>query len=209
MTMATVPLYHAMAVWSVALESHFGWSRTQLGFALTFTRVEGGVMGPVEGYLTDKLGTRRMVLIGLLILGTGFLIFWQVRNLWMFYLAFIIMAMGQGLGSWLPMMTAINNWFVRRRATAMGWANVGSRLGALLLVPAIAWSLAPGRGRPGWQLTALILGIVILVAAVPLSRLIRNRPQATTSSRTATPRRCPRLRKCPHLGWHRPLPGAA
>jgi sugar phosphate permease len=177
MTMATVPLYHAMAVWSVALESHFGWSRTQLGFALTFTRVEGGVMGPVEGYLTDKLGTRRMVLIGLLILGTGFLIFWQVRNLWMFYLAFIIMAMGQGLGSWLPMMTAINNWFVRRRATAMGWANVGSRLGALLLVPAIAWSLAPEPGRPGWQLTALILGIVILVAAVPLSRLIRNRPQ--------------------------------
>jgi sugar phosphate permease len=172
-----VPLYHAMAVWSVALESHFGWSRTQLGFALTFTRVEGGVMGPVEGYLTDKLGTRRMVLIGLLILGTGFLIFWQVRNLWMFYLAFIIMAMGQGLGSWLPMMTAINNWFVRRRATAMGWANVGSRLGALLLVPAIAWSLAPEPGRPGWQLTALILGIVILVAAVPLSRLIRNRPQ--------------------------------
>jgi sugar phosphate permease len=118
-----------------------------------------------------------MVLIGLLILGTGFLIFWQVRNLWMFYLAFIIMAMGQGLGSWLPMMTAINNWFVRRRATAMGWANVGSRLGALLLVPAIAWSLAPEPGRPGWQLTALILGIVILVAAVPLSRLIRNRPQ--------------------------------
>jgi hypothetical protein len=54
MTMATVPLYHAMAVWSVALESHFGWSRTQLGFALTFTRAKGGVMGPVEGYLTDS-----------------------------------------------------------------------------------------------------------------------------------------------------------
>jgi sugar phosphate permease len=177
MTMATVPLYHAMAVWSVALESHFGWSRTQLGLALTFTRVEGGVMGPVEGYLTDKLGTRRMVLMGLLILGIGFLIFWQVRNLWMFYLAFIVIALGQGLGSWLPMMTALNNWFVRRRAMAMGWANVGSRLGALLLVPAIAWALAPEPGRLGWQLTALILGVVILVAAFPLSRLIRNRPQ--------------------------------
>jgi sugar phosphate permease len=47
----------------------------------------------------------------------------------------------------------------------------------LLLVPAIAWSLAPEAGRPGWQLTALALGIVILVAAFPLSRLIHNRPQ--------------------------------
>ena len=60
---------------------------------------------------------------------------------------------------------------------AMGWANVGSRLGALVLVPVIAWSIDPDHERLGWQLTALILGIVILIVAVPLSRLIRNRPQ--------------------------------
>ena len=177
MTIATVPLYHAMAVWSVALESHFGWSRGQLGLALTFTRIEGGLMGPIEGYLTDRLGARRMVFIGLLILGVGFLIFAGVRSLWMFYLAFIVMALGQGLGSWLPLMTTINNWFSRRRATAMGWANVGSRIGALLLVPAIAWAVDPEQTRLGWQMTALILGVVTLVLAFPLTRLIRNRPQ--------------------------------
>ena len=177
MTIATVPLYHAMAVWSVALESHFGWSRGQLGLALTFTRIEGGLMGPIEGYMTDRLGARRMVLMGLLILGVGFLIFAGVRNLWMFYLAFIVMALGQGLGSWLPLMTTINNWFTRRRATAMGWANVGSRMGALLLVPAIAWAIDPEQTRLGWQMTALILGVFTLVIAFPLTRLIRNRPQ--------------------------------
>ena len=177
MTLATVPLYHAMSVWSVALESQFGWNRTQLGLALTFTRVEGGLMGPVEGYLTDRLGTRRMVLIGMLILGVGFLIFSCVNSLWMFYLAFVVMAVGQGLGSWLPLMTGINNWFVRRRAFAIGWANVGNRLGALLLVPAIAWAIDPNQDRIGWQLTALILAIAVFIFAVPVSRAIRNRPQ--------------------------------
>ena len=177
MTIATVPLYHAMAVWSVALESHFGWSRGQLGLALTFTRIEGGLMGPVEGYLTDRLGARRMIFIGLLILGVGFLIFAGVQSLWIFYLAFLVMALGQGLGSWLPLMTTINNWFSRRRATAMGWSNVGGRLGALLLVPAIAWAIDPEQTRLGWQLTALILGIFTLIIAFPLTRLIRNRPQ--------------------------------
>ena len=177
MTIATVPLYHAMAVWSVALESQFGWSRGQLGLALTFTRIEGGLMGPLEGYLADRLGARRMILVGLLILGVGFLIFAGTRNLWMFYLAFIVMALGQGLGSWLPLMTTINNWFARRRATAMGWANVGSRIGALLLVPAIAWAIDPDQQRLGWQLTALIFGVFTLVIAFPLTRLIRNRPQ--------------------------------
>ena len=177
MTIATVPLYHAMAVWSVALESQFGWSRGQIGLALTFTRIEGGLMGPLEGYLADRLGARRMILIGLLIMGVGFLIFAGVQNLWMFYVAFIVMALGQGLGSWLPLMTTINNWFSRRRATAMGWSNVGGRLGALLLVPAIAWAIDPEHTRLGWQLTALILGIFTLVIAFPLTRLIRNRPQ--------------------------------
>ena len=177
MTLATVPLYHAMAVWAVALESRFGWSRTQIGFALTFTRIEGGFMGPLEGYLTDKLGPRRMILIGLLILSIGFFIFWQVNSLWTFYLAFIVMALGQGLGSWLPLMTALNNWFVRNRSKAMGFSNMGSRIGALMLVPAIAWSIDPEHNRLGWELTALILGIVTLIMAVPLSKAIRDKPQ--------------------------------
>ena len=134
-------------------------------------------MGPLEGYLTDKLGPRRMILIGLLILSVGFLIFWQVNSLWTFYLAFIVMALGQGLGSWLPLMTALNNWFVRNRSKAMGFSNMGSRIGALILVPAIAWSIDPEHDRLGWELTALILGIVTLILAIPLSKAIRDRPQ--------------------------------
>ena len=177
MVIATVPLFHAMSLWAVALERQFGWNRSQLGLALSFTRIEGGIMGPVEGYLTDRVGTRRMVLIGLLIVGLGFLLFGQVRNLWMFYLAYIVMTLGQGLGSWLPMMTMLNHWFSRKRSIAVGWANVGSRLGALMLVPAIAWAIDPDQDRLGWSLTATVLGIFALAIAFPITRLIRNRPQ--------------------------------
>jgi len=175
MVISTVPLFHAMSVWAVALERHFGWNRTQLGFALTFTRVEGGLMGPIEGYLTDKVGTRRMVFVGLTILGGSFIFFGLVQNLWMFYLAYILMAVGQGLGSWIPLMTMLNQWFHRRRAMALGWSNMGSRAGALILVPLIAWSIDPD--RLGWRETAIILGIIMIVVAGPISRLIRNQPQ--------------------------------
>jgi sugar phosphate permease len=177
MVISTVPLFHAMSVWAVALEREFGWNRTQLGFALTFTRVEGGLMGPIEGYLTDKVGTRRMVFIGLMILGGAFIFFGQVQNLWMFYLAYVLMAVGQGLGSWIPLMTMLTRWFNRRRAMAIGWSNTGSRLGALILVPLIAWSIDPDQDRLGWRMTATILGVFMLVVAGPVSRLIRNRPQ--------------------------------
>jgi len=174
---SSVPLFHAMGIWFVALEAQFGWNRTQLSLAFAFTRVEGGLLGPVEGYLTDRVGTRRMVLIGLLILGAGFLFFAQVHSLWMFYVAFLIMALGQGLSGWLPITTMLNNWFVRGRAMAMGWSNAGSRLGALVLIPLLAWAIDPEYGRVGWTLTAAFLGVVFLVVALPISRLIRNRPE--------------------------------
>jgi sugar phosphate permease len=175
--LTSVPLFHAMTVWSVALESHFGWSRTQLSLAFTLTRVEGGIMGPVEGYLTDRLGTRRIVLIGLLVLGGGFLLFWQVRSLGMFYLAFVVMSLGHSLAGWVPVTTVLNNWFARRRTVAIGWANTIDRLGGLFLVPAIAWAIDPDQDRLGWQLTALILGLFTLAIAFPICRLIRNRPE--------------------------------
>ena len=177
MIIATVPLFHAMSVWAVALERQFGWSRAQLGIALTLTRVESGLIGPIEGYLVDRVGTRRMVLIGLAILGGAYLFFSQINSLWTFYVAYILMAVGQGQGSWIPLMTMLNKWFSRRRSSAIGWANVVSRFGALLLVPGIAWAVADAPGRIGWQTTALITGIGILILAAPLAGLIRNDPR--------------------------------
>ncbi len=177
MVIATVPLFHAMAVWAVALELHFGWTRAQLGLALTLTRVESGLIGPLEGYLVDRVGARKMVLIGLLILGGAWIFFSRVDNLWMFYTAYVLMAVGQGLGSWIPLMTMLNKWFTRRRSSAIGWANVVSRFGALVMVPAIAWAVTDAPGRIGWQMTALVLGIGILVLAGPLSFLLRNDPK--------------------------------
>ncbi len=202
MVIATVPLFHAMTVWAVALDRQFGWPKAQLGLALTLTRVESGLIGPLEGYLVDKVGTRRMVFIGLAILGGAWIFFSRVENLWMFYAAYVLMAVGQGLGSWIPLMTMLNKWFVRRRSSAIGWANVVSRFGALLLVPAIAWCVADVPGRIGWQMTAFIIGIGILVLAAPLAILIRNdprdygevpdgaalRPAAATAAGPAAPR---------------------
>ena len=181
MTVATVPLFHAMTLWSVALENHFGWKRGALSLALSLTRVEGGLMGPVEGFLTDKLGARKMVLSGFMILGLGFLVFWKidagfwpVGPLYMFYVAYMIMALGQGMGSWVPMMTTINNWFSRRMASAMGWANWISRGGALIIIPLMDFGI---HSNIGWQGTALTLAIVVFGAAIPLSFVIRNRPE--------------------------------
>ena len=201
MVISTTPMFHAMGLWFVALENTFGWTRTQLSLAFAFTRVEGGILGPIEGYLTDKFGTRRLVMIGMVIMGFGWILFSQVQDSkdvpilrdipidslpafvqpvippLTFYAIYIIIALGQGLGSWLPLMTMLNNWFNRKRATAMGLSNSTSRLGTLVMIPAIAWAIDPDFERVGWRTTVVIIGVAILVVNLPLASLIRNRPE--------------------------------
>ncbi len=201
MLTSTTPMFHAMGLWFVALESTFGWTRTQLSLAFAFTRVEGGILGPIEGYLVDRFGTRRLVLIGMMIMGVGWMLFSQVESTenvpilrdlpfhllpdfmqpivppLMFYGVYMVIALGQGIGGWLPLMTMINNWFSRRRAMAVGWSSFTSRLGGLALVPALAWAIDPVHDRVGWSVTAMIIGGVVIALAFPVTRLIRNRPE--------------------------------
>ena len=178
MVIGTVPLFQGMTAWFVVLESHFNWTRTQLSIAFSLSRVEGSIMGPISGYLIDRLGSRRMVLIGLIVAGGGFVIMSQMQNIWHFYIAFVVMSMGVGLGTWMPMMTVLNNWFVRNRSTAMALAMEGFLVGGMALVPLLAFVIDPDvPGRPGWRMTALAIGIFLMVMALPVSRLIRNAPE--------------------------------
>ena len=174
MTTAIVPVFYGMAAWFPVLESRFAWSRAQISWAFSLTRVEGTVMGPVAGYLIDKMGPRTMVLIGMTTMGAGFLLFSQVHNLWQFYLAFLVMSMGAGVGTWLPVTTVLNNWFVRRRATALSWAMSLSAAAGILLLPLLAWGIEPG---DRWRAVAAGIGVLVIVLALPISRVIRNRPE--------------------------------
>ena len=177
MVITSVPIFQATAVWAVALESQFGWSRTQLGLALSFTRVEGSITGPIAGYLVDRIGTRFMVFTGLIVLTVGFFLFSQVQNLWMLYLAYFIMSVGQGQAGWLTVMTLMNHWFLRHRGLAMGLAMMGMGIGTLLLIPVIAWLINPDADRLGWRHTAEIFAVVALVSAIILPKIIRNKPE--------------------------------
>ena len=171
----SAPIWSGVGIWVKALELHFGWSRTQLTGAFSLAQLEGSIVGPIAGLLVDWLGARRMVLSGMIVIGVGFILLSQTTNLAMFYVAYLIIMLGQGIGAWLPLMTAINNWFIRRRGTAMAIAGEGNFISGLSLVPVLAWAVTPE--NIGWQTTSRWIGIVILAMAWPLSRMIRNRPE--------------------------------
>jgi len=174
-TSASGPIWGATGVWVKALELQFAWSRTQLTGAFSIAQFQGSIIGPVVGYLIDRLGPRRMVFLGLLLIGAGFTLFSTTSNLAVFYISFAVLMVGSSAGAWLPLMTALNRWFRRRRGAAMGIAGSGYFLGGVIAAPLLAWSVDPD--HLGWRATAFWIGVLFLAAAWPLSRLIRDRPE--------------------------------
>lgn len=174
-SLSSGPVWSGVGVWMKALELHFGWSRAQLSGAFSMAQLEGSIIGPLMGYLIDKLGSRRMVLIGMIITGLGFLLFSRTDSIFLFYLSYGLIMLGTAAGTWLPTMTVVNRWFVRRRGMAMAIAAEGSPLGGLALVPILAWAITPG--NYGWSVTAQWIGVVFLCLALPMSLLIRERPE--------------------------------
>ena len=62
-----------------------------LSGAFSLSRVEGALLGPVEGILTDRLGARRVILVGFVILGFGLVGLSFIQNIVGFYAAFLVL----------------------------------------------------------------------------------------------------------------------
>src|SRR3972149_2311677 len=104
-------VFHAYGAYVVLLREEFGWSRTLLSAAFAMARAESAILGPVQGWLTDQFGPRALIRAGMLVFGLGFMLFSQIGSPLTFFLTFFLMAVGAGLGGYLPITVAIVNWF--------------------------------------------------------------------------------------------------
>ena len=153
------------------VQDEFGWSKAAISSAFSVSFVLSGLIAPGQGWLIDRFSPRFVMRIGALMLGAAFILLSQIDNLWLFWVAVILIGLGTNLGGFMTMNTAVVAWFVRKRARALGFSSVGLGIGGLI-APAITWSLVTN----GWRPTALVTGIVIMLLALPLSTLLRRRP---------------------------------
>jgi len=166
-------LFHAYGAYVVMLRQEFGWSKTLFSAAFSMARAESGILGPIQGWLTDRFGPRTLIRIGMTVFGLAFILFSQIGSAPAFFITFFLMALGSSLGGYLPVAVAIVSWFRRRRALALSISSTGMPVGGLLTqVVALALSAI------GWRWTAFLSGVLVLSVGVPLARVFRHRSQA-------------------------------
>ena len=165
-------MFHAFGLYVVEFVEEFGWSRTALSIAFSIQMVEAGLLGPIQGFVLDKYGPRRIMLVGITIFGIGFFMLSQINTLTEFYIAFIVIALGMGVGSMMGVAVAVVNWFNRKRALATAIMTIGFAFGGFLQ-PGVAWALE----NIGWRETSIISGMLVLGIGLPLAMLMRHRPE--------------------------------
>jgi MFS family permease len=165
---------YCFGVFFKPMMNEFGWTRTMTAGAYSFRGIQGGFASPVVGWATDKYGPRVVIFVGAVISGLAFMMMYFVDSLLGFYLVYgLLLSVGMTAMLYLPAMTAIANWFVRMRSRALSLLAVGAGIGGFIFAPAAAFLIQ----RIGWRGAFVALGITVWAVAVPLSLVIRHKPE--------------------------------
>lgn len=165
-------LLQSFGLYIAVLSEEMGWSKTTLSGAAALQSAESAIIGPLLGWLMDRLGPQSIIRWGIVIFSAGLLLLSQVDSVATFYFSAALMAVGASLAGYFPLSVAIVHWFEKQRARALSIMSLGLALGGLA-VPLMAWSMQ----QWGWRHTALGTGVLALVVGLPMARVIRRRPQ--------------------------------
>ena len=165
--------FHGFGNFIIPLTNEFGWNRTTISGLFSLARMESGLLGPLEGWLVDRVGPRRLMVVGIPLMGVGYILMSRVNSLAAFFFVYIFaITLGNSLGMSTPMAASVANWFNRKRGLAFGimWSGVG--LGGLF-VPAVGWLIA----AYNWRIASIVIGVFIIVMGIPIAALMRHRPE--------------------------------
>lgn len=165
-------LSQAMGLYIAILSEEMGWSKTTLSGAAALQSVESAIIGPLLGWVIDRVGPQLMIRWGMVLFSAGLLLLSQVHSVSMFYTSAILMAIGASLGGYFPLSVALVHWFEKYRARALSLMSLGLATGGVA-VPVMAWSME----QWGWRATSVGTGVIVLLVGLPLARIILRRPQ--------------------------------
>jgi len=164
--------YYGFTAFFNPIVNELGWSYAATSFAASLRSIEGGIASPLVGFATDRYGARRLLVLGSVLGGIGFVFLSQVHTLWCFYLIFIFLSVGSSLLFPVPGWTAVANWFVKKRGIALGTLSATMGIAGMVIY-LVNWFI----GLYGWRQTLVILGIGMWVIGIPSALLVRTRPE--------------------------------
>jgi len=157
---------HGTGFFLKAFESKYNWSRTLISGASAFARAETALFGPVEGFILDKFGARKVMTVGFVVSAFGFYLLSSTTTVLSLYISYFFMSFGTAIAGWLPIITLMNAWFDKKKTFAMAMSMNGVHF-AGWAAAILAFSIQ----NYGIRQTTFVISLIFLSFS-PLSYLI-------------------------------------
>ena len=168
------PALATLSIFIDPLTREFGWSRAALSGAVSLGGVLAALVSPLIGPLLDRRGSRLVLCVAVLVNGIALMLLSLTPSLLVFYLLFCIARMNWAGPFDIGIYSALNNWFVERRAFAGSLATLAQMAG-LVALPLIAqFAITHDGWRAGW---VAIGAVTLAVGFVPVWLFLARRPE--------------------------------
>ncbi|MGQ4808448.1 hypothetical protein NKDENANG_01831 [Candidatus Entotheonellaceae bacterium PAL068K] len=159
----------------VPLSQQFGWTRTTLSTIALMTSIVTGLIQMIMGVLVDRLGPRRLLGGGVLLLGLGVWLLTVSTTVWQFGLAYgLLIGLGMAGTQQVVTSTLMSNWFIRHRGLVQSMIGSSAAVGWMIIVPMNTFL----ERTYDWMMMYRTMGFVLLMGMFPLVwAFIRNRPE--------------------------------
>ena len=174
---------YSFGVFFEPMAHEFGAGNGMTAVIFALTAFSFFLMGAVTGSVADRVGPRRVVLVGSVAMGGGLILTAAVPTIGLGYVTY---GLGVGLGTacgYVPMVAAVGGWFERRRALATGIAVSGIGVGTLAVPPVAALLV----GQVGWRRTYVIFGLASLLLLAACGLVVQRPPVVPNSIRRLGP----------------------
>ena len=164
-------LMHSYTVYLVAFIEEFGWNRGETSVAYSVSQMVAGVSSPFVGALVDRLGPRRLLLLGGGLLVLGLIGSAMVSALWQVIALYgIVMTIGSNCLGLVVFVPLLSRQFVRRRGMAISIVQSANGFARAISAPLVQL----GVSGIGWRPTYLVQAAMMALVVLPLAAVFRR-----------------------------------
>ena len=164
-------LMHAYTVFLLAYIQEFHWTRGEASIAYSVSQLVTGIGAPLIGVLVDRLGTRRVLVMGSVMLVVGLVGSAGATALWQVVILYgVVMTMGVNCLGNIAFAPLLSRLFTRRRGMAFAVVQGANGLGRAIASPAAQFLV----GIMSWRAAYLVQAGVLAVLILPMALLFRG-----------------------------------
>ncbi|MGE0425661.1 MAG: MFS transporter [Reyranellaceae bacterium] len=178
MTCLSIGSMFSLAVFQDPLSADTGWSRTGISGAMTIDFICMGLSSFLWGALSDRFGTRAVVLAGSVLQGIGLALASRATSLLEFQIMFGVIV-GTAAGAfYAPLMATASGWFENNRSLAVALISAGMGAAPLIVAPSVRYLI----DAYDWRTAMLVVGVALWALMIPAAMVIRRPPSAAPAA---------------------------